>query len=294
MKISFVITNTKRKSIAFVVDTFDTFSLDEAVRAVKNKLFENVYLVSGTAGTYIRSNPDTSDNNNIDTISITGPQLIAIAQGIITPTPVIQLYVARYLASIANTKSFIEPVKSFRVPTEVVQRVFESHSDIIKKAAQEFSIDQYILGAILIDEIARLAPFEPIIEKIGADIIGKNTSVGVAQVKIETANDLIKKDLYNPSPSDKKLPFSGNLTNANRRHLYQYVIQPEHNIRFEAAFIRHVIDFWSPHIDLSNRPEIIGTLYHQGYGNPNSHPESIGRGDQIAEEFYSLAKKWLD
>ena len=207
MKISFVITNTRRKSIAFVADTFDTFSLDEAVRAVKNKLFENVYLVSGTVGTHIRSNPDASANNNIDAISITGPQLIAIAQGIIRPMLTIQKYIARYIASIANTKSFIEPVDSFRVPTSVVQRVFESHSDIIKKAAQEFSIDQYILGAILIDEIARLAPFEPIVEKMGADIIGKNTSVGVAQVKIETANDLIKKDIYNPSPSDKKASF---------------------------------------------------------------------------------------
>ena len=294
MKISFVITNTRRKSIAFVADTFDTFSLDEAVRAVKNKLFENVYLVSGTVGTHIRSNPDASANNNIDAISITGPQLIAIAQGIIRPTAAIQTYVARYIASIANTKSFIEPIDSFRVPTSVVQRVFESHSDIIKKAAQEFSIDQYILGAILIDEIARLAPFEPIVEKMGADIIGKNTSVGVAQVKIETANDLIKKDLYNPSPSDKKLPFSGNLTNEDRRHLYQYAVRPKHSIRFAAAFIRYVIDFWLPHIDLTNRPDIIGTLYHQGYGSPNPHPESIERGEQIANEFYSLAKKWLD
>src|SRR3989344_8122367 len=155
MKISFVITNTRRKSIAFVADTFDTFSLDEAVRAVKNKLFENVYIVSGTAGTYIRSNPDTKTNNNIDTLSVTGPQLIAIAQGILAPTLAIQTYVVRYLASI----------------------------------------------------------------------------------------------------------------------------------------IRYVIDFWSPYIDLSHRPDIIGTLYNKGYGNPHAHPESLERGDQIAEEFYPLAKK---
>jgi hypothetical protein len=294
MKVSFVITDTKRKSIAFVADTFNTFSLDETIRAVENKLFENMYLVSGTAGTYIRSAPDTKKDNNIDTLSITGPQLIAIAQGIITPIPAIHTYVARYLTSIATAKSFIEPVDSFRIPTKVVQRVFENHSGIIKKAAQEFTIDQYTLGAVLIDEIARLAPFEPIIEKVGVDIIGENTSIGVAQVKIETANDLIKKGIYNPSSGDKKLPFSGNLTNNDRRYLYKYVVQPEHSIRFAAAFIRYVIDFWSSHIDLSNRPEIIGTLYHQGYGDPHAHPESIERGEQIAEEFYPLAKKWID
>ena len=51
MKISFVITDTKRKSIAFVTDAFDTFSLSEAIKAVENKFFENVYLISGTSGT---------------------------------------------------------------------------------------------------------------------------------------------------------------------------------------------------------------------------------------------------
>jgi len=105
---------------------------------------------------------------------------------------------------------------------------------------------------------------------------------------------LLKRTYTIRARAIKKLPFSGNLTNANRRHLYQYVVQPEHSIRFAAAFIRHVIDFWSPHIDLTNRLDIIGTLYNQGYGNPNPHPESIGRGDQIADEFYPLAKKWLD
>ena len=293
MKISFIITNTRRKSIAFVTDTFDTLSLNEAVKAVKNKLFENVYLVSGTTGTYIRSVPDTKANNNIDILSVTGPQLIKIAQGIIAPTLAIEKYILRYLISISTTKSFIEPVRSFRIPTEVVQRVFESHSSIIKKAAQEFNIDQYTLGAILIDEIARLAPFEPITEKIGVEIIGKNTSVGVAQVKIETANDLIKKGVYNPRPSDKKLPFSGNLTNTDRRHLYQYVIQPEHSIRFAAAFIRYVIEFWPQRIDLTNRPEIIGTLYHIGYGKPKRDPKPDELGEQIASEFIPLAKKWL-
>lgn len=294
MKISLVITNTKRKSIAFVADTFETLSIDEVIKAVKSEFFENVYLVSGTMGTYIRSVPDKKTDNNIDAISITGPKLIALAQGIIVPTLALQTYVVRYLISIATTKSFIEPIKSFQIPTEVVRRVFGSHSSIIKKAAKEFNIDQYILGAILIDEIARLVPFEPIVEKIGVEIVGKNTSIGVAQVKIETANDLIKRGVYNPNPSDKKLPFSGNLSNKNRRHLYQYVVQPEHSIRFAAAFIRHVIDFWSEYIDLSNRSEIIGTLYHKGYGEPKANPRSNERGQQIADEFYPLAKKWID
>jgi len=63
-------------------------------------------------------------------------------------------------------------------------------------------------------------------------------------------------------------------------------VQPERSIRFAAAFIRHIINFWSEYIDLTNRPEIIGTLYHQGYGKPHAHPISIEHGEQIAKEFY--------
>lgn len=81
--------------------------------------------------------------------------------------------------------------------------------------------------------------------------------------------------------------------NAGRRHLYDYLIQPKHNVRFAAAFIQFVIDFWSRHIDLSSRTDIIGTLYHIGYGKPKIDPKADERGTQIANKFYPLAKRWL-
>lgn len=117
--------------------------------------------------------------------------------------------------------------------------------------------------------------------------------VGVGQVKLETANHMIKKDLYHPNPDDKKLPFTGMLSNKDREHLYQYVIEPKYNIRFAAAYIRDLINVWAKHIDLRKRPEIIATLYSKGYGDPKSNPAASERGAQIMKEFYPLAKKWL-
>jgi len=107
-------------------------------------------------------------------------------------------------------------------------------------------------------------------------VLGANVSVGIAQIKIETANDLTKKDFYNPNPDDKKLPFK-RMSSDNRSYLYSYLVKPKHNISFAGAFIRHVIDFWSSHIDLNERLEIIATLYHIGYGIPKKNPESDKR-----------------
>ncbi len=57
--------------------------------------------------------------------------------------------------------------------------------------------------------------------------------------------------------------------------------------------MREIVDQWLPIIDLTNRPEIIGTLYSQGQRRPNKNPGATNRGLQIKNEFYPLAKKIL-
>lgn len=163
----------------------------------------------------------------------------------------------------------------------------------VNRMAKEFDIDPYLLGAIIIDEVVRLSPFEDIRDAFLLNLLGRNVSVGIAQVKLETANNVIKKGLYNPNPKDKELPFRGVLSNKDRVYLYPYVVEPKHNIRFAAAYIRDVITVWSKYIDLAGRPEIIATLYSKGYGDPKSNPIASKRGAQIMEEFYALAKKWI-
>jgi len=88
MGILFVVTDTKRKSLVFVVDTGEVLSLHKIAEAAKNRLFEGVYAVTGTSGTYIRSAPDKTTKNNIDFLSVTGPHLAAIAQGHANRSPV--------------------------------------------------------------------------------------------------------------------------------------------------------------------------------------------------------------
>lgn len=293
MKILFVVTNTKRKSLFFVTSELETFSLAEIIAAVKKGLFEKVYTVTGTSGTYIRSAPDKIVGNNIDTLSISSSRLVAMMQGHAKSTVAMRSYIESYIESIQGGAAHIKPVGSFRITSVVVQKVFQSHASTINKVAKEFDIDQFTLGAILIDEIARLAPFEPILEKLSSGVVGRNTTVGVAQVSLETANGLIKDGLYHPNPKDKRLPIKGSLSNAGRRVLYEYIVQPKHNIRFAAALLRSLIDEWQPVLDISMRPDVLGTRYSRSHEVPSMNPEVTARGKQISREFYGYAKKWL-
>lgn len=296
VKIILVATDTSCKSVLFVSDSGQVFSFEDIKRSIQSGALEDMYIVNGERGEYIRSSPNDTSKDNLDSLSISGRDIVALTQRTrhAVSTPPISNYLERYLASLDEGKPFIIPIGQNKVLIADVKEKFTPHNSLITTAAKEFAVDKYLLGALIVDEIARRHPFEEIIDLLGLKILGRNVSVGVAQVKLETANGLIKKGLYNPNPDDKKLPFAGTLSNKNREYLYQYVVEPKHNIRFAAAYIRDLINVWAKKIDLSKHPEIVATLYAIGYGVPKIDPKSNERGEQIATEFYALAKRWLE
>lgn len=186
----------------------------------------------------------------------------------------------------------VKPVESnLYASTGLVKEKLLSVKDIIHDSATNFNLDPFQLGAILIDEIARLVPFEEIIDRIGVENFGVNTSVGLAQIKIDVANNIIKKKLYNPNPSDSKLPIK-RLNRETRAYLYNYLIQARHNIFFEGAILTDLINNWKEFVDLKNNFNILASLYSM-YKIPHVDPQPNVRGNQIAGEFYNLAKTWL-
>lgn len=296
MNIILVITNARRRNLVFISDSLKALSLQETIRAVSSGIMKNLFVARGKYRTYVRSIPNTSKKDNLDARSVSVADIIEHAQSIkhTQSTSPIGTYTTRYVASFKGKDGpLLKPVGEHTVRIVDVKNAFVPHAGIIMQAAKEFDIDPYLLGAILIDEIARMAPFENIIDFLGLHILRRNVSVGLAQVKLETANGLIKKGLYHPNPDDKKLPFTGTLSNKNRERLYRYVIEPKHNIRFAAARIRGLINEWSQERDISDIPEVLGTLYHRSYVKPHTNPTPNDRGKQIAKEFYRFAKQWL-
>ncbi|OHB25370.1 MAG: hypothetical protein A2542_01710 [Parcubacteria group bacterium RIFOXYD2_FULL_52_8] len=295
MKIILAVADYKGKNVVFVSNEFQVLSLEEAARLVKSGVLEDVSLVRRGSSVYLRTKKKVPRERELNALSLTSSELTAFAQGLshAKSTPALSRYLELYRTSLAGEHEFIKPIRNlFKVPVVLVREALVAHQAYISSAATHFKIDPFLLGAILIDEISATLPLEAIFENITAKGFGFNTSVGVAQVKIDTANDLIRKGLHNPNPKDTKLPF-GRMNPSARLYLAPYVVQPKHNIFFAAGFMRFVTDFWRAKADLSIRPEIIATLYHQGYGKPHANPRPNERGEQIATEFYRLAEIWL-
>src|SRR3989338_4986625 len=294
MKFVLVVTDTRGKNLAFVSRELQTLSLIEATETVRRGDVAGAYVVERKTGTYIRTKASVPKMDQFEKLSISSKLLFSYTNDArhAISTPALSRYVELYLESVRDGQDFIVPIGQPKVLSAAVKEKFTPQRAIVFTAAETFGIDPNLLGAILIDEIARLKPFEEITDALGPYILGTDTTIGIAQVRISTANNLIKKGAYNPNPEDTELPFK-KLTHLGCIHIFNYLIQPKHNISFAAAFIRSLINEWSKKIDLAKRPEIIATLYHRGYVTPHSEPAPDERGNQIAEDFYTLAKRWV-
>lgn len=297
MNIVLVITDSGGKNVVFTTDALQSHSMDDAAKLVVQGMIGNIHVVQTGAGSYLRANPNAVEKDNLDVLSISSYKLFASLDNIsvVMPLPGFRLYWKLYQAYLKGRKR--EGATIVRIegrPRTTVEHVMEKlspHRTLVFDAAEHFSIDPYLLGGIIIDEIARANVIEEISDVLLLSFVGWNSSAGVAQVKMETARGLIRQGYYNPNPRDGKLS-KKNIGTVPRAYLYKYVVQPKHSIFFAAAHVRALIDRWLPFVDISDRPDIIGTLYSLKR-DPHPNPQPNDRGRQIAGKFYRLAKRIL-
>lgn len=289
MKIRFVIEDKKGKNVLFIADSGKFLSVNDAITATENKTLLNTHIVNSEVH-FIRSNPNKSNQDNLDTLVLSYKQL---EKGLnsydaIKNIPAIQEYEKIRLENIkADYRDYlIVDVIPRKTKTQVIHHL-NIHKEIILEAANNQTIDPLTLAAILVDEYLRMGLddwFD------WAAIIGIETTVGIGQVSLETARGLINKGLYNPNPKDEKLQ-SETIDKTSNVHLYSYLKEPVHSANLSAAKIRYDIYRWKPYVDVSNRPEILGTLYSQGDIPVHANPEpDNNRGIQIGTEFYQIEK----
>ena len=298
MKIILVATEVKGKNVVFVSDSLQVYSLEEAIRLAKLKKFENVYAVRGKGGVYLRTKPSTPKKEQLEQISVSSHQLFSYANdtrnALSTPALARYLQLYQYTLEKDGGPLIVTYDDKGKITKEAARIKLQPHRDLIFSAARKFAIDPYLLGAIIIDEIARFAPWESITDPLFGYILSINASAGIAQVKLNTARGLIKNGYYNPDPSNPKLT-PEKVEEVLRRSLYEYVKEPKHSISFAAARMRELADRWKRFVNLDTMPEIIATLYHlpDDKKKPHGNPQQNERGSQIAGEFYKLAKVWL-
>lgn len=294
-KIILTLADAKRKNILFVLDNFQALKLNRAIAKIKQGEIRNVQALKKGESAYIRSSPNDSKEDNLDFISISVSVLMRIAFG-----PVLGKQHQAALRNYFQTREELLKLKKKQgelviyVDGRIKRSEKESivhlskYKEIIISAAKYFVLDPYILGAILIDEYARMG-IDDALDWLA--VLGRDTSVGLAQVKIETARKLIKAGYYNPNSKDKNLS-KENISTVSRRYLYKYTNQPLHSIYFAAAYLRWLIDSWAPFMDLTKKPEVIGSLYSLSR-KPSKLPPITNRGRQIKNEFYPIAEKVL-
>lgn len=292
-KIILVATDNQGKNLVFVDDLLQAYPLEKAIELAKGGKLDNVCIAKRSGVLYLRTKPNTPAQNRLDKISISSYRLFSSVDNIDNALlfPGFKNYWQKYQSALSKEGAdYIIIDGHSRIDKEAVKTKLQPCKDLIFEAAKKFNIDPYILAAIIIDEIARFGPIENITDPLKVYFLGINASMGIAQVKIETARSLIKSDYYNPDP-DKLSP--NNIDKISRQQLCPYVEQLKNNIYFTAAKIRSLIDEWKKSVDLNKRPEIIATLYRLNHKIPHSDPQPDSRGQQIAGEFYKLARKWL-
>src|SRR3989344_9042999 len=186
MKIILAITDEQNRESVFITDRYEVLSLEEAISLAKQKKIDDIHVVQRNSKFYLRTNRNVPKERELDQLSIKGNIFYEYWQGYRSlENPVLIEYINRYLKSIENDQSYVKLVgwfKSLKIP---VQNGLKKNKEYIFEAALRFNIDPYLLGAILVDEIARRNPVEEIADKVFNYV--KNTSIGIAQVTAKNA-----------------------------------------------------------------------------------------------------------
>ena len=294
VKIILVATDAQKRSSVFVDEMLRVYSLQEAIKSAKDGLFKNVYAVSRSGSFYLRTSSNASKEDNLDYISISSYQLFYSLNdlGKILSVPALKSYWEKYQQNLfqEEIENYIIIDGQISIAKITAKYKLTEIKDIIFSAAKKFDVDTYLLAGVLIDEIARLSPFEEIADLLAGNFIGKNTSGGIAQVKTDVARNLMLLGYYNPDP--EKFLSKEKIKKVSRQQIYSYIKEPKHSIFFGAAHLRSLIDEWLKFIDLNKKPEVLASLYSLKK-NPHINPQPNDRGLQIANEFYKLSQDWL-
>ncbi len=300
MKIILAVEDDKGRSSLFVGDDGMVYTLAEVIALTKSGQVSGLQAATRNGVSYLRASRQRVGIPALQDVSISTKSVFFITgntTSVFSHTqfrPFWDFYQDQLVKEAAQGKLIVSADGQPFDTRDHIETVLLSYKAYLYSAAQQFRIDPYLLAAICIDETIRLAPFEEIAQKIKSTFIpSSNVSVGIAQVKLQTAKDLIRQGYYNPDPLDEKLDKT-HVAKTSLAYIYQYVTDDKHNVYFAAAKIRSLIDEWKLAVGIDIPPTIIATLYHLDHKPPRTNPETNVRGEQIVTEFYPLAKEILD
>jgi len=172
------------------------------------------------------------------------------------------------------------------------RRMIKEHTGSIKTAAEEFGVDPVVVAGVIYQEQSTNVNFVDTLADYIGGLLFVNTSIGIGQVRVSTAQAL---ETHHPSLNPALAGKSAVLHNAIR---IEFLKDPLMNIRYVAAKVAFDQKRWKEAgFDISDRPDILGTLYNiedvkNPKKEPHANPDSNDFGKGVAEN-YDAIKRWL-
>lgn len=165
------------------------------------------------------------------------------------------------------------------------------YASLIKYAAQEFGIDPAIVGAVIYQEQATNVNFIDALTDYIGGLLHLNTSIGIGQVRVNTAHNLEK--LYPELYPGKDNPPATNDTFIRVERLKD----PHTNIRYVAAKLHFSETQWkNAGFNIGDQPEILGALYNiedvSDPIKPHANPQTNDFGAGVKNN-YEKARRLL-
>lgn len=163
-------------------------------------------------------------------------------------------------------------------------KLVKSYSTAIKAAGQEFRVDPIAVGAMIYQEQATNVSFVDTLTDYVGGLLHVNTSIGIGQVRVNTAGELEKIYPELDPGSDDSLLTNDVFVRVER------LKDPYTNARYVAAKLRFSQVRWQEKgFDIHDRPGILGTLYNiediRNPIEPNPHPEMNEFGKGVQENY---------
>ncbi|MEI6042227.1 MAG: hypothetical protein WCQ00_01535 [bacterium] len=267
----------------------------------RNKFFIGSDTGSTSTSTSIDSNAQTGDSRGLSPVSISDENTrLNLA--------IIGKIESEFRKNMTEVRKSIFPDISFAwINTsewQTLTAALTKDKEVIKKAANDASISPRLLVAVVIAEQIRFftsdrETFKKFFEPL--KILGtlSQFSLGVSGVKPDTAK-AIEDNLKNPNSEfyiskeyENLLDYETVQNDADRyarltdshNHYYSYL--------YTALFIKEIESQWSrAGYDISNRPEIISTIFNLGFSKsiPKNNPEVAGSVINIGGEKISFGR----
>lgn len=128
MRIILIITNAHRRNIVFISDSLKALSLQETIREVSSGMVEDLFVVRGKHGTYVRSLPNTSKKDNLDAHSVSVADIIEHAQSIqhTHSTSTIGAYAGTIFESgDSGCHFYVGEIRTTSLPRDTIERIYK-------------------------------------------------------------------------------------------------------------------------------------------------------------------------